>query len=157
MTTEPHMADTTLFANLFVTLAQAVSQNLSLAHLGLSNLELITVITVYTHPGIAMSALAEQMGISGPQLSRTIGQLEARDLVRRAHNPANRRVVNVMRTTAGVKLAEDHMAMVQQRLAERLAGLSAADHAALAKHLGATIDLLAKVGIVQLPPPGAQD
>ncbi|WP_461226806.1 MarR family winged helix-turn-helix transcriptional regulator [Lacticaseibacillus suihuaensis] len=153
MKPDHRFSDTALFANLFTTLAQAVIQSLSQTPLGLSELELITVITVYSRPGITMSELAHELGISAPQLSRTVGQLEAHDLVRREHNQTNRRKVNVMRTAAGKALAESQMTLVQAKLAERLAGLSPAEHTALADHLEATIALLAKVGLVQLPPP----
>lgn len=142
-----------LFGQLFATLAQGLMQNLSIEELGLTPQQIMTLIMVYSHPGITMSKLTELMGTTAPQLTRTIAALEAQTFVKRVHNPDNRRQVLVMRTKAGDVVAEAHMRKVQSRINARLAGLSAADHAQLNDAMQTAITLFAKVGIVRMDPP----
>lgn len=142
-----------LFGQLFATLAQALMQNLSIEELDLTPQQIMTLVMVYSHPGVAMSQLAKRMGTTAPQLTRTIHSLETRDFVRREHNAANRRIVNVQRTAAGDAVVEAHMRRVQQRIAQRLAGLSPHDHQRLDADMKDAIDLFAKIGIVRLDPP----
>ncbi|WP_125711294.1 MarR family winged helix-turn-helix transcriptional regulator [Lacticaseibacillus porcinae] len=141
-----------LFGQLFATLAQGLMQNLSIEELGLTPQQIMTLIMVYSHPGITMSKLAELMGTTAPQLTRTIAALEAQNFVERIHNPENRRQVLVMRTKAGDAVAEAHMRKVQGRINARLAGLSATDHVKLNDAMQTAIHLFAKVGIVRMDP-----
>ena len=63
-----------LFGQLFATLAQGLMQNLSIEEIGLTPQQIMTLIMVYSHPGITMSNLAELMGTTAPQLTRTIAE-----------------------------------------------------------------------------------
>ncbi len=139
-----------LFGQLFATLAQGLMQNLSIEELGLTPQQIMTLIMVYSHPGITMSKLAELMGTTAPQLTRTIAALEAQSFVKRERNPHNRRQVLVMRTKAGDAVAEAHMRKVQRRINDRLAELSSADHNQLNDAMQTAIQLFAKVGIVRM-------
>lgn len=142
-----------LFGQLFATLAQGLMQNLSIEEIGLTPQQIMTLIMVYSHPGITMSSLAELMGTTAPQLTRTIAALEAQNFVKRVHNPDNRRQVLVMRTKAGDLVAEAHMRKVQSRINQRLSGLSATDHDQLNEAMQTAIHLFSKVGIVRMDPP----
>ncbi len=141
-----------LFGQLFATLTQGLLQNLSIKELDLTPQQIMTLVMVYSHPGASMSDLTAKMGTTAPQLTRTIHSLEARDFVRRKHNPDNRRVVNVYRTAAGDAVVEAHMRRVQARIAQRLAGLSEADHHRLDADMQDIIALFAKIGIVSIKP-----
>lgn len=141
-----------LFSQLFVASAQAIVHNLAIEELDLTPLQILTLMTVFTHPGTTMSHLADGIGVSSAQMSRTVRELESRGLVKRAHNPKNRRIVNVLRTEAGEAVAEQHMHTVQTRLAARLAGLDPTDRDQLTMNLSSAIDILAKVGIVKVDP-----
>ena len=139
-----------LFGQLFATLAQGLMQNLSIEELDLTPQQIMTLVTVYSHPGVSMSELAKLMGTTAPQLTRTISSLEARNFVSRTHNPANRRIVNVSRTAAGAAVVEAHMQQVQARITARLSDLTPADHEKLDVAMADIIALLAKVDIVRL-------
>lgn len=145
-----------LFGQLFATLTQGLLQSLSIEELGLTPQQLMTLIMVYSHPGMTMSKLAELLGTTAPQLTRTIAALEAKNLVKRVHNPHNRRQVLVMRTKAGDSLSEAHMRKVQDRLNKRLAGLSADDHDQLNDAMQTVIAIFAKAGIVRMDSPHPQ-
>lgn len=148
-----HFDDVELFGQMFATLAHGMFQNFDLAELQLTPQQVMTLIMVYAHPGNTMSQLADLLGTTAPQLTRTIRALEARDLVTRRHNPDNRREVNVFRTKAGDAVAEAHMRHVQSRIESRLSGLSNTDRQRLTADLRDGIHILAKVGIVQMPKP----
>lgn len=141
-----------LFGQLFMTLAQTVIQNLNVVDLGLTPLQLMVVMAVYTHSGISMSQLASQLDVSSAQLSRTVRTVEEKGLVKREHNQDNRRVVNVHRTKVGDEFAEKQMQQVKKRLTQRLAGLTPTQHEALDRHLSASIAILAEAGIVRMSP-----
>ncbi|MCI1986481.1 MAG: MarR family transcriptional regulator [Lactobacillus sp.] len=141
-----------LFSEMFATLAQAVMQSLSIEELGLTPLQLMTVIVVYNHPGQTMTVLASNLGTTGPQLSRTIKALESKELVQRQPNPQNRRQINVVPTSEGTVVAERHMRSVQAKISTRLAGLTPADRHRLDADLADAIRLFAKVGIMHTEP-----
>lgn len=137
---------------MFVTLTQAVVQNLNISELGLTPLHLMIVMAVYTHPNITMSKLAQVLDISSAQLSRTMRTVEEKGLVKREHNQDNRRIVNVHRTKVGDEFAEAQMKRVQARLADRLSSLTSEQRADLNQHLAASIAILGEAGIVQMSP-----
>ncbi|MFD1483682.1 MarR family winged helix-turn-helix transcriptional regulator [Lacticaseibacillus baoqingensis] len=144
--------NTALFSELFAVLAQAVMQNLTIEALELTPLQLLTVIVVYNHPKQSMSALAAELGTTGPQLSRTIKALEQKALVHRQPNPNNRRQINVMPTAEGRLVAEKHSQSVQAKITKRLTALSPADRTQLDRDLADAIKLFAKAGIVPPTP-----
>jgi MarR family transcriptional regulator for hemolysin len=65
------------------------------------------------------SAMAEQMGITGPTLTHHLTTLETRGLIRRWRDDANRRVQRVELTEAGIDLF-DRLREVARRHDERL-------------------------------------
>lgn len=146
-----------LFAEMFVTTAHAVFQSINIKKLDLTNLNLMTMMLIYSHSGITMSELAEAVGISNAQLSRTVSKLEERGLVERRHNEQNRRIVNVYQTETGRKMADEQMDIVRENLRARLAKLSTDERDELNEHFLASMSLLAKAGIVKHPTPHDMD
>lgn len=141
--------NTSLFAEMFVTTAQAVFQSINLKELNLTSLSLMTMMFIYSHSGITMSELAVAVGVSNAQLSRTVSKLEERGLVERRHNEHNRRIVNVYQTEAGQEKAREQMEIVRTKLRARLAKLNAQDRSELSTHFLASMALLANAGIVK--------
>ena len=66
--------------------------------LKLTKLDMLILLIVATNEGISMTELANQVGTSKVQVSRSIAGLEERAIVQRRHNQENRRVVNVYTT-----------------------------------------------------------
>jgi MarR family transcriptional regulator for hemolysin len=149
--------NTSLFAEMFVTTAQAVFQSINLKELNLTSLSLMTMMLIYSHSGITMSELATAVGVSNAQLSRTVSKLEERGLVERRHNDKNRRIVNVFQTVAGQKMAQEQVGIVRANLSQRLANLLPDEREELRTHFLASMSLLAKVGIVKSPNPHEMD
>ena len=141
--------NTELFSKLFVTLVQAAINNTSIDHLKLTHIQLLVLMTVYTSPGITMSTLADAVGISNAQLSRTISKLEDAQLVRREHNAHNRRIVNVQRTATGDAVAEKQMEYFQSRVNDKLDVLTPAERHELNTDFTSLLALLEKAGFVQ--------
>ena len=146
--------NTELFRHLFVAVGQTVMRILERTDRGMTPLQAVALMTVYTHPGKTMTQLASEMGIANAQLTRLIAGMERLDLVARQHNPDNRREVQVMRTAHGDTVAEQNMRDVEQVMDVQLAKLSGTERDELSKHLHAIIATLAKVGIVERPRDG---
>ena len=73
-------------------------KDLDLEDLKLTKLDMLILLIVATNEGISMTELANQVGTSKVQVSRSIAGLEERAIVQRRHNQENRRVVNVYTT-----------------------------------------------------------
>ncbi|WP_155287280.1 MarR family winged helix-turn-helix transcriptional regulator [Lacticaseibacillus zhaodongensis] len=141
--------NTELLGKLFVTLAQTAFRNTSDDHLKLTHIQLLVLMAVYTNPGIKMSALAADVGISSAQLSRTISKLETAKLVHREHNVHNRRIVNVQRTATGDAVAEKHMQYFKSQVDKQFAVLTSAERRKLNADFKSLLTLLGKAGFVQ--------
>jgi len=72
-------------------------------------------------PGLTMSQLAEGMLVSPQQLSRLINGMEENGLVKREHDPANRRQVYVRALPAGLKEMENIIAEIRDCMEAELA------------------------------------
>lgn len=141
--------NTLLFSQLFITLVRAAIRNTSIEHLKLTHLQLLVLMTVYSNAGITMSALADAVGISNAQLSRTIGKLEEVQLVRRQHNEHNRRIVNVYGTATGTAVAEKQIRYFQDHVSKQLDSLSPAEQRELNANFASLMKLLSKAGIIR--------
>lgn len=85
--------------------------------------------------GINQVTLAEQIGVTGPSLVRTLDKLVELGLVRRESDPADRRAKTLWLTDAGEALAVQMEARMVDMRREILAGVSEDDvRAALRVH-----------------------
>ncbi len=157
MTDTNQRNDVKLFGDLFSLSAQTIFQSLNLKELNLTNLSIMTMMTIYSHSGISMSALASTIGVSNAQLSRTIAKLEADGLVERRHNEDNRRIVNVFHTQKGQQIANQQMTIIKTQLEGKLGSLTPTERAELSQHFIAIIALLAKAGIMKVDDPKVLD
>ncbi|MCK2236304.1 MULTISPECIES: MarR family transcriptional regulator [unclassified Crossiella] len=90
-----------------------------------------------------MSVLAEREGVRLPSMTDVITRLERLGLARRAPDPADRRAVLAEVTEDGARLIAELVQAREEFLGRRLAGLAAADQAAIAAALPALRRLLA--------------
>ncbi|WP_054678289.1 MarR family winged helix-turn-helix transcriptional regulator [Lacticaseibacillus sharpeae] len=157
MEAKQNHTDVALFSELFGLTAQTVFRSINLSDLHLTNIEIMTMMTVYSHSGISMSSLAKAIGVSSAQLSRTVGKLEAAGLVERRHNQQNRRIVNVFHTPKGSAIVEQQTELVHANISDSLNSLSPAERTELAASFKNVIDLLVKAGFVHGNPRRAMD
>ncbi|KRM72102.1 MarR family winged helix-turn-helix transcriptional regulator [Lacticaseibacillus brantae] len=137
-----------LFSQLFLSISQAFMQNRAQDALKLTQLQGFVLRTVNNQPGLTMSQLSSQIGITNSQLTRLIATLESMDLVRREHNPDNRRIVNVQSTPTGLNLIEHNIAAVALRYDGLLQQLSSKEQTTLIESLKTSLTLLEKAGIL---------
>jgi DNA-binding MarR family transcriptional regulator len=122
------------------------------------------VLTVLEADGpIPMSHLADTLDVSDASATGIISRMEERGLVERTHDEADRRVVNVRATAAGVAIFTDMTEhrrlaltalfgrLTDEELAALLTGLRAMRNARIAVHLEKTASGLVAVTI---PPTG---
>ncbi|MFC6171819.1 MarR family winged helix-turn-helix transcriptional regulator [Loigolactobacillus jiayinensis] len=133
---------------MFFNLSQAITQNRSLEEFNLTRLQAMTLSKVYQHPGVSMSQLATNTGISRAQLTRLITTLETRQLVQRKHNQTNRRIVNVYGTPKGQTVIAKHMQLIQDRIDAHVQTLPPEEQAALSTHLHESMRLMIKAKII---------
>lgn len=81
---------------------------------------------------LAATALARETGLSSGAMTNRIDGLEARALVRRKPDPADRRGVNVTLTKAGQRAVDEAILARLRAADESLAGLPASDRRRLA-------------------------
>ena len=103
---------------------------------------MLILLIVATNEGISMTELANQVGTSKVQVSRSIAGLEERAIVQRRHNQENRRVVNVYTTKEGEKLFKQKENQVKQQLSETLCVLSLEDYQEVNQHFLALMIVL---------------
>lgn len=144
-------ANIKVLATLFSTLAQNIFRFINTESSDLTPLNSLIVCTVACHPGIAMSDLADQLGIAKSQLSRNVLTLEKLDLVERRHNTDNRRLVYVYANPAGNAMAQAQVLKVAQHLNGLLDKLEAPEQQRLDVLLSETLAILAKADIVPIP------
>jgi DNA-binding MarR family transcriptional regulator len=109
---------------------------------GLSVTALSTLRRVADGEACRITELAAAEAVAQPSMTALVGRLEARELVRREADPADRRAVRVAITEAGAQqLAAVRMARAEL-LGERIAGLDESSRAALAAVLPVLDSLL---------------
>lgn len=67
-----------------------------------------------------MTALAHELGISGPQLAKLIKPMEAEELVLRTHDRQNRRLVNISITKKGEGVLESQIECFKEKTIPQL-------------------------------------
>ncbi|RRG01014.1 MAG: MarR family transcriptional regulator [Lactobacillus sp.] len=90
----------------------------------------------------AMSELANRLGTSPAQITRSVTGLEKKSLVKRVINPTNRRIINVILTPAGNQLIGQHEQAVRTKLQKQLAAVSTADYNELDHALQQAVTIL---------------
>lgn len=127
--------DITLFTELFNMVGKILFTGVNLDDLKLSKLEILITIAVAANEGIAMTDLANEIGTSKVQISRTIDSLEKKEFVQRKHNKKNRRMVNVFLTENGREAFRQKQQQVKAHIQQELAGLTSEEYQAMNDHL----------------------
>lgn len=74
------------------------------------------LLTVYLHPGPhTVRALARELNVPKPAISRALDALSILGLIRRVRNDQDRRIVNVQRTPEGSLFIDDFTRLVDER------------------------------------------
>ena len=74
------------------------------------------LLTVYLHPGPhTVRALARELNVPKPAISRALDALSLLGFVRRVRDADDRRIVNVQKTTEGAIFVDQFMHLVDQR------------------------------------------
>jgi DNA-binding MarR family transcriptional regulator len=143
---QPSELDISVFTDIFSFMSQLIFQDLEvdLADLKLTKMEIIIILIVATNEGISMTELAQQVGTSKVQISRSITNLENRQIVQRKHNQTNRRIVNVFTTKEGKALFAQKEEQVKHKLAETFSILTPEDYQTVTNHLTGALEVLAK-------------
>ncbi|MCD5002979.1 MarR family transcriptional regulator [Enterococcus saccharolyticus] len=138
--------DITVFTEIFSFMSQLVFQDFdsNLEDLKLTKMEVLIILIVATKEGISMTELATQVGTSKVQISRSIANLEKRQIVQRQHNATNRRVVNVFTTNEGKALFQQKENQVKEKLADTLSVLTKEDYLAVNEHFAGAMAILTK-------------
>ncbi|HVI74299.1 MAG TPA: MarR family transcriptional regulator [Anaeromyxobacteraceae bacterium] len=93
-------------------------------------------------PGMSQADLAERVRADAPTVSRTLGALLERGLVRSDPDPEDRRRSRVFLTAAGEQLASEVAAVAADVRAAVVDGMSAAEEAAVRRGLKRILDNL---------------
>ena len=93
-------------------------------------------------PGMSQADLAERVRADAPTVSRTLGALLERGLVRSDPDPEDRRRSRVFLTAAGEQLASEVAAVAADVRAAVVEGMSAAEEAAVRRGLKRILDNL---------------
>lgn len=97
----------------------------------------LSALSVVVHAGpITLGALAKAEQVRPPTMTRIVAWLEARGLVRREGDSADRRVARVSATAAGRRMLEEGRARRVSALAEQLAALPARELAVVRRAVG---------------------
>lgn len=115
----------------------ARSLRASYSELGTSPGQYPVLAALATRPGQTVSELAGRSGVRLPSMTVMVGQMEAEGLVIKEADPGDRRVVRVALTDRGRELALAAMEARTRWFAARLAHLSSAEVAAIARAIPA--------------------
>jgi DNA-binding MarR family transcriptional regulator len=99
-------------------------------------------------PDRSLSDMADDLGVSPPALSKMVDGLVERGLVQRKGDASDRRRITLAPTAAGQRLVSGFRKDLEQRLAERLATLPAAEQAVLAHSLQSLQNALASPQVI---------
>jgi DNA-binding MarR family transcriptional regulator len=90
---------------------------------------------LWDEDGMTQRELGERVGINGPTMVTALNSMERAGLVKRVHNQADRRKINVFLTERGRKMKSKLWPMAAEVLALGVSGLSRRDIALLNKTL----------------------
>lgn len=138
-----------VFAEIFSLMGNILFEEIGLEDLKLTKMEMLELVIVSSNEGLTMSELAQQIGTSKVQISRSISRLEKEGFVHRETNGMNRRNVNVYLDEAGKQLFIQKKQQVEDRLNSKAAEMSQEDYAQLTASLSASVRLLRKYKILK--------
>ena len=104
-------------------------------HLGLAPQQFWMLVALRENPGMSQAALAERVRADAPTVSRTLGALLERGLVRSDSDPEDRRRSRVFLTAAGERLAGEVAAVADDVRAAVVEGMSGAEETAVRRGL----------------------
>jgi DNA-binding MarR family transcriptional regulator len=97
------------------------------------------------HGSAPVSQLAQQMGVSPPNVTGILDRLEQHGWVRRTNDPHDRRVVRVVLTDQGQRFLDSIQEASSARTRARLAEMAPEDQAALRQGLRALMTVMVAV------------
>ena len=109
---------------------------------GLTPSQLILMELIATSGGMSPSALAKEISLSHATVSALIDKLEARELVKRMPDDADKRRITVVLTPAGAATLEDAPSLLQQRFERGFSKLEDWEQSFLVAALTRTVALL---------------
>ena len=95
---------------------------------------------IYSKSILTPAKLADELMIERATVSRNLDQLEEKACIKRSHNQADRRVVDIRLTDKGEKLAQLGIELMNQTYENMLADLTSAEN----KHLVSLIKKFTK-------------
>lgn len=118
-------------------------QNIDPGH-GLSGSQLWALWHISARPGLRVSELADAMIIHHSTASNLLDKLETKNLIRRARQQADSRVVCLSLTARGAALVKDISGPLQGRLRNALQALPEATLASLCEGVGHVLDMMTR-------------
>lgn len=109
---------------------------------GLTGPQLVCLRVVAEHGPLSPSQLARDVALSQATITGIVDRLATRQLLTRERTHADRRFVTVSITDAGRALVEAAPSPLQERFAERLAGLSDEEQAIIGLTLGKIVQMM---------------
>jgi DNA-binding MarR family transcriptional regulator len=113
--------------------------------LGLTKSQGRTLMLLHRNPGRTATELGEALGRTKASLTGVLDALAARGLVRRTADTEDRRKSRLVLTLSGKKACDTLAGEFDKALETSIATLSASDREALARHLRAVTEILAKI------------
>lgn len=108
-----------------------LNRKLALAPGGLSHGLLMSLATIAKHGPLRLAELAAAEQVSAPSMTRTVAELESRELVERSVDPDDGRAIRLEVTPAGVDAILRARAARAQVIADMLDGLDASEIATI--------------------------
>ena len=117
-----------------------------IAETGLTPAAATVVLVVESNPGIPLGKLADALLVKRPNMTKLVKRLEARALVKRRNDAADKRSISLVLTPAGQRQAARIRAVQDKHDASILAALKPAERAQFTKYVGRILTALAPKG-----------
>ena len=110
------------------------------------NLSMYSLLLLKQNGRLSMGRLAKELGVSSQQLTAIVAPLADKGLVERSTDPANRRLVYVAITDAGIESLDKMRMYEEDRFAKSFSVLSEEDLDRLIFHFRKVLEILGKTG-----------
>ena len=117
-----------------------------IAETGLTPAAATVVLVVESNPGIPLGKLADALLVKRPNMTKLVKRLEARALVKRRNDAADKRSISLVLTPAGQRQAARIRAVQDKHDASILAALKPAERAEFTKYVSRILTALAPKG-----------
>jgi DNA-binding MarR family transcriptional regulator len=117
-----------------------------IAETGLTPAAATVVLVVESNPGIPLGKLADALLVKRPNMTKLVKRLEARALVKRRNDAADKRSISLVLTPAGQRQAARIRAVQDKHDASILAALKPAERAEYTKYVSRILTALAPKG-----------